>query len=69
MDGAMARRAVDAGVCVSIDGDCHRAEWLGRQMQYGVATARRGWVEARHAINTAPLAELRRTLARKRHGR
>jgi DNA polymerase (family X) len=66
MDGAMARRAIAAGVDVAIDGDCHRAEWLGRQMQFGVATARRGWVEARHVLNTRPLAEMRALLHRKR---
>jgi DNA polymerase (family 10) len=66
MDGAMARRAVAAGAMVVIDGDCHRAELLGRQMFFGVATARRGWVETRHVANTQPLAELRQTLQRKR---
>jgi DNA polymerase (family 10) len=66
MDGAMARRAIAAGVEVTIDGDCHRAEWLDQQMLFGVATARRGWVEARHVLNTQPLGELRRRLARKR---
>jgi DNA polymerase (family 10) len=66
MDGAMARRAVGAGAMVVIDGDCHRAELLGRQMFFGVATARRGWVETQHVANTQPLAELRQTLLRKR---
>jgi DNA polymerase (family 10) len=66
MDGAMARRAVAAGVMVAIDGDCHRADLLGRHMQFAVGTARRGWVEAAHAINSRPLAALRALLARKR---
>ena len=35
-----------------IDSDCHRAEVLGRQMEFGVGTARRGWVEPRHVLNT-----------------
>jgi DNA polymerase (family 10) len=69
MDGPMARRAIAAGVEVSVDGDCHRAEWLGRQMLFGVATARRGWVTPDRVINTRPLPELRALLARKRHGR
>ena len=43
----------------SIDSDCHRAEVLGRQMELGVTTARRGWVEPRHVLNTRPLAEVR----------
>jgi DNA polymerase (family X) len=67
MDGAMARRAVAAGVDVSVDGDCHRADWLERQMRFGVATARRGWVTADKVLNTRPLGELRTLLTRKRH--
>jgi DNA polymerase (family 10) len=69
MDGAMARRAIAAGVEVSVDGDCHRADWLGRQMLFGVATARRGWVTADRVVNTRPLAALGERLARKRRGR
>ncbi len=69
MDGAMARRAVAAGVEVSVDGDCHRAEWLGRQMQFGVATARRGWVPADRVVNTRPIDALRERLHRKRAAR
>ena len=68
MDGAMARRAIAAGVDVSVDGDCHRAERLGHQMAFGVATARRGWVTASDVVNTRPLAALKATLARKRTG-
>jgi len=66
MDGAMARRAIAAGVDVSVDGDCHRAERLGHQMAFGVAMARRGWVTASDVVNTRPLAALKATLARKR---
>ena len=66
MDGAMARRAMAAGVEVSVDGDCHRADWLGRQMQFGVATARRGWVPADRVVNTRTIDALRTRLHRKR---
>ena len=66
MDGGLARRAVAAGVMVSIDSDCHRDEWLPRQMAFGVATARRGWVEPRHVVNTRPLDEVRAIVAKKR---
>ena len=58
LDGALARRAVAAGATVSIDSDCHRAEMLERQMDLGIVTARRGWVEPRHVLNTRPLAEM-----------
>jgi DNA polymerase (family 10) len=58
MDGHLARRAVKAGVLVSIDSDCHNVARLGPQMALGVGTARRGGVEARHVLNTRPLAEV-----------
>jgi DNA polymerase (family 10) len=68
LDGALARRAIAAGATVVIDSDCHRADALGRQMELGLTTARRGWVEARHVLNSRPLAELRAFVARKRAG-
>jgi DNA polymerase (family 10) len=66
MDGALARRAIEAGVTVSVDSDCHRAEMLGRQMELGVLTARRGWVEARHVLNSRPIADIRLFISTKR---
>jgi DNA polymerase (family X) len=53
---------------ISVDSDCHRADALGFQMELGVATARRGWIERRHVVNARPLAELRSILAAKRQG-
>jgi len=69
LDGALARRAIAAGAEVAIDSDCHRAEMLDRQMQLGILTARRGWVEPRHVVNTRSLADVRAAIARKRAGR
>jgi DNA polymerase (family 10) len=66
MDGALARRAVAAGVTVTVDSDSHRAEMLEPQMTLGIITARRGWVEPRHVLNARPLAGLRAFIARKR---
>jgi DNA polymerase (family 10) len=68
MNGAMSRQAISAGVSVVVDSDCHRADLLARQMDLGVATARRGWVEPRHVLNTRPLADVRAAIARKRGG-
>ena len=65
MDGLLARRAVAAGVTVVVD-DCHRVEALARQMQFGVGTARRGWLEPRHVLNTRGVDEVRAFVARKR---
>ena len=52
LSGERAREAVQAGATVVIDSDCHRSRWLDRQMRMGVATARRGWVEPGHVLNT-----------------
>jgi DNA polymerase (family 10) len=66
MDGRLARRAVDAGVVLSIDSDCHNAARLRRQMLFGVGTARRGGVEARQVLNTRSSADLLAFFDRKR---
>lgn len=66
MDGALARRAISAGVTVTLDSDAHRAEWLGRQMRFAVGTARRGWVEPRHVLNARSVTDVRTFVATKR---
>lgn len=58
-----------AGVTVAIDSDCHRARSLDRQMRFGIGTARRGWVEPRHVLNTRPVAEVRAFIQAKRSAR
>ena len=66
MDGLVARRAAAAGVTVAIDSDCHRADALARQMRFGLGTARRGWIEPRHVLNTRGVDEVRAFITRKR---
>lgn len=66
MDGAVARRAAAAGVTIVINSDCHRADALGRQMAFGIGTARRGWIEPRHVLNTGSIHDIRNFVARKR---
>ncbi len=68
LDGALSRRAIAAGAMLAVDSDCHRAELLDMQMDLGVMTARRGWVERRHVVNTRPLDEVRALIAAKRKG-
>jgi DNA polymerase (family 10) len=46
-----ARQAIEMGILLSINTDAHSPEELDL-MHYGIATARRGWVEAKHVINT-----------------
>jgi DNA polymerase (family 10) len=66
LDSGLARRAIAAGAMVAIDSDCHRADRLDRQMHLGLVTARRGWVEPRHVLNTRPIDAVREVIARKR---
>jgi DNA polymerase (family 10) len=66
MDGEIARQAAAAGVTIAIDSDCHRIDGLARQMQFGIGTARRGWVEPAHVLNTRPIEDVRAFVARKR---
>ena len=58
-----ARRAKELGVKVVINTDAHDCDHL-RLITYGVATARRGWLEPDDVLNTLPLKELRRRLRR-----
>ena len=47
----LARLAKDMGVLLAINTDAHREAHLDL-MDYGITIARRGWVEARHVVNT-----------------
>lgn len=60
-----ARQAVQAGVKLSINTDAHHPEHLP-MMHYGVATARRGWVQKKDVINCMTLATLKKWQKRNR---
>jgi DNA polymerase (family 10) len=45
-----ARRAIELGIPLSINTDAHSPGDMD-MLHFGVATARRGWAEARHVIN------------------
>lgn len=68
LDGARAKAAAAAGVMLTVDSDCHRVEALGRQMQFGVGTARRAWLTASNLLNTRPFTELQAFISAKRRG-
>ena len=59
------RAAVEAGVLLSINTDAHRPEHFD-YLRYGILTARRGWLTAKHCINTWSKQKLRRWLTKKR---
>lgn len=54
LEAQFARRAVELGVLLSINTDAHRADQMDL-LNFGILTARRGWVEAECVINTWPL--------------
>lgn len=68
LDGEHARAAVANGVTITIDSDCHRAKALARQMEFGIGTARRGWVGPGHVLNARPLDAVQAFVAAKRNG-
>jgi DNA polymerase (family 10) len=51
LDDVYARRAIELGVLLSINTDAHSASDLDL-IYFGIATARRGWVESKNVINT-----------------
>ena len=57
LPSAHVRAARDAGVKFAIDSDAHATAELDN-MQYGVATAQRGWLTADDVINAWPLPRL-----------
>jgi len=63
-----ARRAKDLGVKLLINTDAHAADALPL-MRFGVATARRGWLEAGDVLNTLSVSQLRSRLRRARSRR
>jgi DNA polymerase (family X) len=57
LDDVYARRAIELGIKLSINTDAHSEADLD-MMQFGVATARRGWVQAEDVINTFSTTQL-----------
>lgn len=53
LEGPYARRAIELGIPLAINTDAHNPGMMD-DLPYGVLTARRGRVEARHVINTWP---------------
>lgn len=52
LDEAHARRAAEQGLLLCINSDSHAPRQLGRE--YGVAVARRAWIEPRQVLNAWP---------------
>ena len=58
------RMARDLGLRLAISTDAHTTGNLG-YMKYGIAQARRGWLEKKDVINTYPWHKLKKLLKRK----
>jgi DNA polymerase (family 10) len=61
LDDVRVRAARDAGVRISIASDAHAPEQLD-YMRYGVAQARRGWIERGDVVNALSLSDLRKAI-------
>jgi len=65
LDDIHARFAQENGTLLSINTDAHEISHLDF-MQYGVYTARRGWIEPQSVINTWPVDRVKEWLAQRR---
>lgn len=60
-----AHRALELGCKLAINCDAHVRDGM-EMMEYGIHTARRGWVEAKDVVNTYPLVQMLQMLKDKR---
>ncbi len=65
LDDTGARAAAQGGATIVIDSDAHWAQRLSN-MRWGVATARRAWLEPGHVANTRPWPEFAKLCKRAR---
>ncbi|MAG37256.1 MAG: hypothetical protein CL878_13560, partial [Dehalococcoidia bacterium] len=57
LNDEFARQAIEAGVQLAINTDAHAVEHLAF-LEYGIATAQRGWVRPRDVLNARPVEAL-----------
>ena len=67
LNDTYARAAAEAGVTIVVDSDAHGVETLAL-IEYGIATARRGWLTAENIANTRPWPEFAAMRKRARAG-
>src|SRR5512142_1075192 len=65
LSDAHARRACELGIPIVISSDAHTPDGFDA-LYFGVATARRGWLEAKDVLNTLEWDELKKHLKRNR---
>ena len=64
LSSALVRTARGLGAKFAISTDSHQTKHLAPNMQYGVITARRGWLEAADVLNTLPLAQFKQAIGK-----
>lgn len=64
LNDSNARRAREKGIKMAVSTDAHDLKRMG-EMPYGVAVARRAWLEPGDVVNTRPLPDLLRLLRRR----
>jgi DNA polymerase (family 10) len=67
LDWRWLRRAKELGILISINPDAHSLEGLD-DVNYGVTTARKGWLAPEDVLNTYSPAEVAKILRRRRAG-
>jgi len=67
LDDVHVRRAIELGVPLVINCDAHSPADFDL-IEYGVATARRGWAAPEHVLNALPLERLEEWLRRRGSG-
>jgi DNA polymerase (family X) len=67
LDWRWLRRARELGILISINPDAHSLEGLD-DVNYGITTARKGWLAPEDVLNTYPPAEVAQILRRRRAG-
>jgi DNA polymerase (family 10) len=64
LDDVHSRRAIELGIPLALNTDAHSDSDMDL-VNFGIATARRGWVEPRHVINTWKTERLEQWLSRR----
>jgi DNA polymerase (family 10) len=58
------KMAKEYGVLIAISTDAHDAMQMQGVIKYGVATARRGWLESKDVVNTRGVDEVMKVMKR-----
>jgi DNA polymerase (family 10) len=66
IDWRLCQQVTKAGVRVAINADAHAIDELD-YLTFGIAVARKGWIEAKDVLNALPVQELRERFRRRRN--